>query len=337
MTSGHPGFRLRRWRFGPGLRPVVALLWVVLLCSVAGAGTLRPFRYESRALGKPQTAQVYLPAGEAPDEGWPVLYLLHGLHGTAQDWNSLGNIVQTLDRLIAGKRIKPLVVVMPEGGQSWYVDSAQVGGPGDYATAIGHDLPAAIEDAFPVGGDRQHRAIAGVSMGGYGALRLGLAAPERYAAIATLSPALWQNIPLAAAEPAVASPHDRAPAPPYFQRIDRNTVTIGVDLPPDGRHFGAAFGTPFDPRRFNDANVFTLLQQAVEAHKQLPAIYLSVGDNDSHRLWRGSIAFFETMQANNLDVDFRMTDGDHDWTLWRAALVDAVLFADAHLGRPAVR
>lgn len=337
MSSGYTGKHSTGPRSALGRWPVVAVLWLALFCSGAWAGTLRPFRYDSPALGKPQTAQIYLPAGEAPDDGWPVLYLLHGLHGTAQDWNTLGGIVPTLDRLIATRRIKPLVVVMPDGGQSWYVDSADVGGPGNYATAIGHDLPAAIEDAFPVGEDRQHRAIAGVSMGGYGALRLGLAAPERYAAIATLSPALWQNIPLPVPEPAAASPHDRAPAPPYFQRIDPDTVTIGIDLPPEGRHFGTAFGTPFDPRRFNEANVFTLLQQAVEAHKTLPAIYLSVGDDDSHRLWRGSIAFFETMQANSLDVDFRVTDGDHNWTLWRAALVDAILFADAHLGRPAVR
>ena len=110
-------------------------------------------------------------------------------------------------------------------------------------------------------------------------------------------------------------------------------MTIGVDLPPDGRHFGSAFGTPFDPKRFNDANVFTLLRQAVEAHKTLPAIYLSVGDDDSHRLWRGSIAFFETMQANSLDVDFRVTDGDHNWTCWRASLIDAVQFVDRQFRR----
>lgn len=337
MTSGYTGKHSQPSWLAFGRLPVAALLWLLVLCGAASAGTLRPFRYDCPALGKPQTAQVYLPAGEVPDDGWPVLYLLHGLHGTAQDWNALGNIVQTLDRLIATKRIRPLVVVMPDGGQSWYVDSADVGGPGNYATAIGHDLPAAIEEAFPVGDDRQHRAIAGVSMGGYGALRLGLADPERYAAVATLSPALWQNIPLPALEPALASLHDRSPARPYFQHIDPDTVTIGIDLPPDGRHFGTAFGTPFDPKRFNAANVFTLLQHAVDAHKALPAIYLSVGDDDSHHLWRGSIAFFETMQAKNLEVDFRITDGDHNWTLWKAAVVDAISFADAHLGRPAVR
>ena len=67
-------------------------------------------------------------------------------------------------------------------------------------------------------------------------------------------------------------------------------------------------------------------------HKALPSLYLSVGDDDSHRLWRGSIAFFETMQANNLDVDFRVTDGDHNWALWKTSIVDALVFVDAHFG-----
>lgn len=324
------------WRWSPDRWTVIAgLLAVLVVASGAAAGTTRSFRFASPALGRDQTAQVYLPSGEPPDEGWPVLYLLHGLRGSAGDWTTLGGIGGTLDRLIATKRIKPLVVVMPEGANSWYVDSASIGGPGNYATALATDLPAAIEDAFPVAADREHRAIAGISMGGYGALRFGLMAPERFAAVAALSPAIWQNIP---ASPAAAGDprHDHAP-PPYFQRLDPDTVTIGVDLPPEGHHFGTAFGSPFDAARFNEANVFTLLHEAVAARKRLPAIYLSVGDDDSHRLWRGSIAFFETMQANNLDLNFRVTDGDHNWALWRIVIADAVVFADAHLGRPAVR
>ncbi len=314
----------------------VALAALMMIASAAQAGTLRIFGFRSAALGSQQAALVYIPPGEPPDDGWPVLYLLHGRDGAPGDWDKLGKISDTMDRLIATRAVKPMLVVMPPGVNSWYVDSAAVGGPGDYATAIGRDLPAAIEAAFPVGTDRAHRAVCGVSMGGYGALRLGLSAPERYAAVAALSPAVWQNIPAPRVDRDSAK-HDRAPAPPYFQKVDADTVTIGVDVPPEGTHFGTAFGTPFDPKRFNAANVFTLLQAAVEAHRKLPAIYLSVGDDDSHRLWRGSIAFFETMQANNLDIEFRVTDGDHNWALWRNTVMDAIVFADAHLGRPPVR
>lgn len=309
---------------------------MLLVCDTGLASTVSPFRYASAALHRDQTALVYLPSGEAPLGGWPVLYLLHGLDGAPGDWSELGNIKATLDKLIASHRAQPMALVMPEGGNSWYVDSAAVGGPGDYETAVGSDLMDAVEDAFPVGADREHRAIGGVSMGGYGALRLALGHPERFAAVAALSPAIWQNVPRSPDEPGGAR-HDHAPAMPYFQRVDPDTVVVGIDLPPAGSHFGTAFGSPFDPKRFNAANVFTLLQNALEAKKALPAIYLAVGDDDSHGLWRGSIAFFETMQANALPVEFRVMDGDHDWTLWRSALTDLIVFVNAHLGRPAIR
>jgi enterochelin esterase family protein len=311
---------------------VGAFLVLMASAGLCAAGTIQAFRYDSAALGRAETAQVYLPSGEQPEEGWPILYLLHGLHGAGADWERLGGITKTLDTMIADRRIKPLIVVMPDGNDSWYVDSAAVGGPGDYATVIGQELPKAVEAAFPT---NHHRAIAGISMGGYGALRFALLNTDRYAAVAALSPAIWQNFQVPA-DP-VSGQHDHSTSPPYFQKVDPATITIGVDLPPNGDHFGTAFGSPFDPKRFNAANVFTLLERAIEAHKRLPPIYLSVGDDDSHRLWRGSIAFFETMQMNNLDVEFRVTDGDHNWTLWRKSVVDALVFVDAKLERPAVR
>ena len=318
-----------------GLRRLTGWLAMLVLGTVmahaATAGTVRQFTYPSISLGREQVAQIYVPDGEPPVGGWPVLYLLHGLDGTATDWEAQGKVQDTLDRLIAAHKIRPILVVMPAGANSWYVDSADVHGPGNYATAIGQDLPTAVEAAFPVGADRSNRAIAGLSMGGFGALRLGLAKPERYAAVAAMSPAIWQNLPIApdGVQPSTPDPQRAL----YFRKSDPADVTIGLDLPPDGSHFGSAFGTPFDPHRFNAANVFTLLQQAVDSKKALPSIFLTVGDDDSHLLWRGAIAFFETMQMDRRDMEFRVTDGDHNWTCWRASLADALVFIDAHVGR----
>ncbi len=307
--------RLRRL----GLAGSAALLMV----APVRAGDIRPFAFHSVALGSDQVAQIYVPSGPAPLDGWPVLYLLHGLHGKPSDFATAGDIRATLDRLIDGGQIMPMLVVMPNGGNSWYVDSGAVGGPGDYAKAIGHDLPAAVEASFPVGRDRLHRAVAGISMGGYGALRLALSDPDRYVAVAALSPAMWQNLGDA--------------GPPYFERPAPATVTVGVDRPPAPDHFGAAFGAPFDPKRFDDANVFTLLQRDLDAKKGLPAVYLTVGDDDSHLLWRGAIAFFETMQADRRPLEFRITDGDHAWSVWKPSLADAILFIARNLGKVPVR
>ena len=298
----------------------------------AMASALQTFQYHSAALNQDQSAQVYVPNGPAPKGGWPVLYLLHGLNGAATDWDRLGKLRTTVDKMIADDDLKPLIIVMPSGGKSWYVDSADVKGPGNYATAISRDLEQAVEQAFPVGKDRAHRAIAGISMGGFGALRLGLSDPTRYSAIAALSPAIWQNIPTTALDKSAAELD--ALRSGYFQKADASTVTTGLVMPPDGAHFGGAFGTPFDAKRFNASNVFTILQRAVETKKNLPSVYLTVGDDDSHLLWRGAIAFFETMRMDGRMIDFRVTDGDHDWDCWKASLGDALLFIDHNMTQP---
>ena len=299
---------------------------------VASASEIKEIMVQSSALGRPLAVSIYRPDGPAPASGWPVVYLLHGLNGCYRDWLALGGIQKTLDRMIASQRIHPMLVVMPDGGNSWYVDSAAVGGPGNYETAILDDLPAAIEQDFPVRHERGGRAIAGLSMGGFGALRLALKRPDRYVAVASLSGAIWQNMPTDGLNGAKL----RVGGGDYFLRVDPATIVGGIDRPPDGNHFGNAFGAPFDAKRFNAANVFTLLTQQLRSGAELPAIYLTVGDHDSHDLWRGSIALYETLMADGVNVDFRVTGGDHVWSLWRRTIEDALVFVDSKFIDPAL-
>jgi S-formylglutathione hydrolase FrmB len=287
---------------------------------------------DSEALGRKLAVSVYVPGAHAPAGGFPVLYLLHGLGGCETDWVALGGVQATLDRLIEQGRIRPMMVVMPGAGSSWYVDSGRVGGPGNFESAIGDDLPKAIEASYPAAEAAQLRAIAGVSMGGYGALRIALSRPEAYAAVASMSGALWQNLPLADASAngvSYTTYRDQV----YYRRLDGATIASGVDLPPEGAHFGKAFGVPFDPKRFNAANVFTILAKQIKRGVGLPAIFLTVGDHDSHNLWRGSIALYQTLQAERQPVDFRVTDGDHTWALWRKSIEDTLIFVDGHFRR----
>ena len=296
----------------------------------ADAGELSEVQVPSAVLGGTMDVILYQPDGVAPPEGWPVLYLLHGHDGNAHSWPDLGDIQATLDRMIAAGTLRPLLAVMPDAGNSWYVDSKALGGPGDFETALVRDLPEWVEANFPVRGDRAGRAIAGLSMGGFGALRLALAYPERYAVAASLSGALWQNVP---AEDFDVPPDQLALIADniYFHRVDRDTIEPGVDLPSLVSHFGGAFGTPFDPRKFNAENVFTLVGDRLEEEAELPALYVTVGDDDGFQLWRGAMAFFETVRADGRPVELRVTGGDHLWSLWKVAIVDALGFIDASL------
>jgi len=309
----------------------LALVAGFLIGSVqANASTIEQITVPSQALGRPIAVSVYRPDEPIPKAGWPVLYLLHGLHGGNRDWALQGSIKETLDRLIETGRIRRMVVVMPDAGNSWYVDSAEVNGPGNYETAMLYDLPQAIEKRYSPHCGRGSRAIAGLSMGGFGALRFAFKRPDRFVAVASLSGAIWQNVPISHGK---LLPWTGATSP-YFQQLDAETVVSGIDLPPDGAHFGSAFGLPFDARRFNSANVFTLLARQLEAKADLPAIYLTVGDHDSHNLWRGSIALYETLMANQVKVEFRVTDGDHVWSLWRRTIEEALTFIDSKFTLP---
>jgi putative tributyrin esterase len=119
-----------------------------------------------------------------PDEGdgpFPVFYLLHGLSDDASGW-----VRRTRIELYAAKY--PMIVVMPDGFRSFYTRNEQ--GP-DYARYMAEELPAFVERLFPARkGGREARCVGGLSMGGYGALRLGLGYPDRYASIVSHSGAL---------------------------------------------------------------------------------------------------------------------------------------------------
>jgi enterochelin esterase family protein len=290
------------------------------------AGTLETQTFPSAGLGGSIKALIYRPDGVPPAAGWPVVYLLHGLGGDETSWRDLGHIQPTLDEMMNTGAIVPALVVMPGAGPAgWYVDSTDVGGPGNSETAVVTDLREAVERIYPVRKDMGGRAIAGLSMGGYGALRLALAHPDLFVAAASLSGAIWQNVPsdeLDLAPSAMSLIIDST----YFHHSDPTDISIGIDLPPVPPHFGSAFGNPFDARRFNSQNVFTLLAQAIANGVALPALFLSVGDDDSHKLWRGAIAFYETMQAAQQPVELRMTDGDHTWELWQVTVRDALIF-----------
>ncbi|ABC21102.1 alpha/beta hydrolase [Rhodospirillum rubrum] len=313
---------------------VGALMLAGFLAGQAHAGQLSRQVFDSPALNGQIPAMVYVPEGPAPAAGWPVLYLLHGHDGNERSWTDLGHIQTTLDGLIARGEIAKLMVVMPGGGNGWYVDSEDVGGPGDFETAITRDLVRAIEAAYPVRRDRGGRSIAGLSMGGFGALRLALGHPERYVSVASLSGAIWQNIPAEefGATPERIAEFERAE---YFHRVDPQTVTVGRILPSVISHFGGAFGRPFDPRRFNQQNIFTLLEKQRQAGATLPAMYITCGDDDSLNLWQGAISFYNTAKADRIkDVQLRITDGGHVWSLWAAEIVDVLHFVDGKWTTP---
>ena len=168
-----------------------AALLALALPLHAIAGTILEREFRSAALSRNWSYTVYLPTGyESSNLRYPVLYLLHGNGGNRYSWINDGHIQQTADVLIARGDIPPCLIVMPDAGTSWYVDRKE-----NMETAVTKDLIADVEQNWRALSTRTGRLVGGLSMGGYGAMRLSLKYPEMFAAAALLSPAIYNPEP----------------------------------------------------------------------------------------------------------------------------------------------
>ncbi len=182
----------------------VLLMWLAVPAALAqdGKGKLVTIRIDAESLrgnflGDPsvQEADVYLPPGYDADEAkrYPVVYLLHGYTGAKEAWTKKGyqgmSLAESMDRLIAEGTSRPMIVVAPNAKNSFlgsfYTDSSVTGLWGTY---ISKELVARIDHDYRTINDPSARGIAGHSMGGYGALMLGMTHPEIYGAVYALSP-----------------------------------------------------------------------------------------------------------------------------------------------------
>lgn len=131
----------------------------------------------SRSLAKATNVNVLLPQDAAETESLPVLYLLHGLSDDATNWFRRTSLERYADA-------NNIAVVLPDGGTSWYCNQANGQNYYDY---IAQELPRFIQRTFRLDADPKKRFIAGLSMGGYGAVKIALRNPGQYAACAGFS------------------------------------------------------------------------------------------------------------------------------------------------------
>ena len=140
---------------------------------------MREQSVQSQALGRAMKYRVLLPEQyDGSLQRYPVLYLLHGLGGDYKDWTTRSN-------LAVYTRGLPLIIVMPDGENQWYTNSAD--GTARFEDYLLADLQADVESKFRTISSRYGRAIAGLSMGGYGALKIALRKPASFAIAASFS------------------------------------------------------------------------------------------------------------------------------------------------------
>jgi enterochelin esterase-like enzyme len=159
-------------------------------------GKIDTVQYASKTVGKTRKAVVYTPPGFSRERKYPVLYLLHGIGGDEKEWLNGGQPQVILDNLYAENKIEPMIVVMPNGramkddrAVGNIFDSLKVQAFSTFERDLLDDLIPFVEKTYPVFEDREHRAIAGLSMGGGQSLNFGLGNLNEFAWIGGFSSA----------------------------------------------------------------------------------------------------------------------------------------------------
>lgn len=266
---------------------------------VATVARVEAVKFESKLLGRPLPYNVVLPplydAPQSRAVRYPVLYLLHGLGGSSADW------VSTRAHLVAHAAAYRFIIVTPEGGDGWYTDSATV--PNDkFETYILEELIPDVERRFRAIPARDARAIAGLSMGGYGALKFGVKHPERFALTASLSGAFdaasWDaNDPklIAFVKPSIARTYGAMDSP---TRAANDLFKLFASLPP-------------------------------ERIPALPYIYFDCGTEDF--LINSNRALSELLLRRKIPHEYRQLPGAHSWPYWDAQVQEVLKLATRRL------
>ena len=228
-------------------------------------------RFKSEVLALSTSLQAIIPDGQVPPRGHPTLYLLHGLSDDDSAWVRLTGIERHA-------RARGLAVIMPQVHRSFYADEKH---GGQYWTFLTRELPELCGRIFHLSTERRDVFVAGLSMGGYGALKWALSEPMRFSAAASFSGALG----LAG-----------RPAGRYSGLDDRlwDTIFDGADVS----------GSPDD--------LLWLLGRL--APGQVPPLWVSCGTEDP--MLSESLDFIAAAERMGIDLVTDLGPGEHTWDYW---------------------
>lgn len=248
--------------------------------------SMRDVTFRSASLEREVTYRIIFPTAMPNRQKLPVVYLLHGGGGDYREWSN--------DSDVAFFAEKGLILVMPEGESSYYTNS--VDRPRDrFEDYIVKDLIADVEARFPA--DRSLRAITGISMGGFGAIKLALKHPALYDFFGAMSPAI------------------DVPSRPFsIKRISQY------------RHHASIFGVwGSKTRRENDP--FVLVQNADP--DKVPFMYVTCGEQEG--LLPSNRRYAALLAQRKFHFEFHSGPGGHDWNQWNGRLPDVMSSLFKHI------
>lgn len=308
-------------------------------------GTVRTDTLWAQSLGTRKALTVYLPPSylSSPLRRYPVLVYLHGLTGNERNWVDNGRLDRTLDSLVAAG-LPEAIVVMPDGDDGWYTtwhelpdltacraDTLRKEPAASYCVPwphfddyIARDVVAYVDGRYRTKADRRHRGIAGLSMGGYGAVTLALAYPDVFAAAASHSGVLS---PRYLGPGPIADRQLEGPARYASNRsgLQQAAASLWPSLKP-------AFGS--DTIGWGSRDPGQLVRRALRSRALLdmPAIRIDCGVDD--RYIHQNRDFHQTLLQLGVSHEYAEYPGAHSWSYWSAHASESVQFLLARVAAP---
>ena len=266
----------------------VSLVFVVSLLSAQTGKVFDNLSMKSKLLNMERKYSVYLPPDyETSQRSYPVLYLLHGYGDDQTGWVQFGEILHIADKAINSGNATPMIVIMPDAktGKTGYVNDAK--GEWLYEDFFFQEFIPYVEKTYRIKGEKRFRAIAGLSMGGEGTFIYALHHPELFSS---------------------ACPLSAATGPGTIEEMSKYRLwTTGEDISADVKE-----------AYFNKYSVHKLIEKMPDNQKRAVRWFIDCGDDDF--LFEGNSLVHIAMRKKEIPHEFRIRDGGHTWTYWRASL-----------------
>ncbi len=289
---------------------VLALIWILAAsvhAQVSRGSVKEGLVLHSRILKKDVRYTVYLPFDYQTSERWyPVVYLLHGYTDNDMGWVQFGEANLVADEAISEMRIPPMILAMPDGGINWYINNFD--GSVRYEDFFFEEFIPHVESAYRIRAEKRYRGVAGLSMGGFGALVYALKHPDRFDACAAYSAAVYTEEEVSGMDES------------WWEKAF--SILYGPGLAGTNR---------LTPHLLSTNPIALVKNSDLEKVKSV-RIYLDCGDDDF--LYKGNSAFHVLLRDLNVPHEYRVRDGGHQWSYWRSGLVDGLKFIGTGFHQP---
>lgn len=290
------------------MRKKVSTLFIILICLVswgnialADGKIMEGLSLKSEILAKDVEYAIYLPEDyDTSLRKYPVVYLLHGMGGDDTEWIQFGEINRIVDKAIEDGEIPPMILVMPDAEKNKYYYVNDYQGKARWEDMFNNEFIPFIEAEYRIRAEKTFRAIAGLSMGGYGALLHAMKYPDLYSTCVALSAGIRTDEQILA--------------------LDREAYNI---------RYGGPFGMDLEGQArlsdyYRQYDILTMVEKIPAEELSKVRYWLDCGDDDFFTI--GVALLHVKMKQQGIPHEYRVRDGSHIWQYWRSGIVDGLKY-----------